>query len=172
MKFCLVSDSHDNRVYLKSAIVDAQARGAEVVLHAGDIVAPSTLKTVTDLDLPLHVIHGNNTGDLVAMQRLASRATNRLHYYGQDAGIELAGKRLFIVHYPHYARAMATTGEWDIVCHGHDHKACISAVDNILGQKTWILDPGSVAGLDGPATYILGDLNTMQFELINVPVAE
>ncbi len=172
MKFCLVSDSHDNRDRLKSAVLDAHARGAQAILHAGDVVAPSSLKCLADIDLPLHVIHGNNTGDLVAMQKMASRDSNRVHYYGQDAGIELAGKRIFIVHYPHYARAMATTGEWDIVCHGHDHKACISAVDNILGQQTWILDPGSVAGLDGPPTYILGNLKTMTFELINVPETE
>jgi predicted phosphodiesterase len=64
---------------------------------------------------------------------------------------------------------MATTGDWDLVCHGHDHKANIESVPNIKGGTTILADPGSVAGLDGPATYILVDLETMACELLTVP---
>ena len=39
----------------------------------------------------------------------------------EEAGIELGGRRIFLVHYPHYARALAATGDWDLVCCGHSH---------------------------------------------------
>ena len=46
MKICIVSDSHDHRGHLAAAVADAKARGAEAVLHCGDLVAPSTLHAV------------------------------------------------------------------------------------------------------------------------------
>ncbi len=44
MKVCILSDSHDHIPLLDAAVADAKARGAEAVLHCGDVVAPSTLK--------------------------------------------------------------------------------------------------------------------------------
>ena len=67
MKICIVSDSHDNRYLLAAAVKDAKARGAEAVLHCGDVVAPTTLRILNPFELPVHVIHGNNTGDLYSM---------------------------------------------------------------------------------------------------------
>ena len=46
MKLCILSDSHDNRRLLDHAVADAKARGAEAVLHCGDVVAPTTLREV------------------------------------------------------------------------------------------------------------------------------
>lgn len=172
MKVCIVSDSHDNRYLLAAAVKDAQAKGAEAVIHCGDVVAPTTLRILLPLDIPIHVIHGNNTGDLYSMARLAHDSDNALHYHGQDAGIELAGKRIFMVHFPHYARAMATTGDWDIVCCGHDHRAEIDKVEDIKGGKTLFINPGTVGGVGAQPTYILGDLENMIFSIENVPVED
>ena len=171
MKVCIVSDSHDNRPLLDAAVADARARGAEAVLHCGDVVAASTLSVVQKHGLPVHVIHGNNTGDLYMMARIASKPGSVVKFYGQDAGIELAGRRIFMVHYPHYAEAMATTGDWDLVCCGHDHKANIQPIGNIHGGTTLLVNPGTVGGVAAPATYALGDLDTLDFEILPVPEA-
>jgi putative phosphoesterase len=168
MKICIVSDSHDHRPLLEAAVRAARADGAEAVLHCGDVVAPSTLSVITPLGLPVHVIQGNNPGDLYMMARIASNPANQVTFYGQDAGIELGGRKIFLVHYPHYARAMATTGDWDLVCCGHDHKASIEMVDNIRGGRTHLVNPGTVGGVAGPATWVLGDLDTMTFSVREV----
>jgi hypothetical protein len=165
MKICIVSDSHDNRHLLEAAVREAQAAGAQAVLHCGDVVAPSTLEVLRPFGLPIHVIHGNNTGDLYMMGRVASGPASRVRYYGQDAGIELAGRRIFLVHYPHYAVAMATTGDWDLVCCGHDHKADIRPIDNMAGGQTLLVNPGTVGGIKAPATYVLGNLESMEFSI-------
>lgn len=165
MKVCIVSDSHDHRPLLESAVRAAKLDGAEAVLHCGDVVAPSTLSVLQPLGLPVHVIQGNNPGDLYMMARIASKESSVVTFYGQDAGIVIGGKRVFLVHYPHYARAMATTGDWDLVCYGHDHEARIEIVDNIKGGITHLVNPGTVGGVAAEPTYILGDLNTMQFEV-------
>lgn len=172
MKICIISDSHDNRYLMKAAVEEAHQLGAEAVLHCGDVVAPTTLRVLNPIGLPVHVIHGNNTGDTYSMARLSHDPESLIHYHGQDAGIELAGRKIFIVHYPHYARAMATTGEWDMVCCGHDHKALIESIDNIRNSQTLYINPGTVGGIGAEPTYAMGDLETMEFEIRPVPVEE
>ena len=63
---------------------------------------------------------------------------------------------------------MATTGDWDLVCCGHDHEAKIETVANIKGGLTHMVNPGTVGGVAAPATYVMGDLDNMQFSLRNV----
>lgn len=166
MKVCILSDSHDNRRLLEAAVADACERGAGAVLHCGDVVAPSTLNVLHKYALPLHVIHGNNTGDLYTMSAMAARNGSLIHYYGQDAGIELGGRRIFMVHYPHYARAMATTGDWDLVCCGHSHVVLVEQIDNIKGGQTPCVNPGTVGGVGKPPSYVMGDLDDLSFEIV------
>ena len=168
MKICIISDSHDNRLLLATAVRDARAAGAETILHCGDVVAPSTLEVIKPYNLPIHVIHGNNTGDLYMMGRISAQTSNLTTYYGQDAGLNLGGQRVFLVHYPHYAEAMATTGDWDLVCCGHDHKVDIRTIRNIKGGDTHLVNPGTVGGIKAPATWVLGDLDTMTFTVNEV----
>ncbi|MEW5893277.1 MAG: metallophosphoesterase family protein [Pseudomonadota bacterium] len=169
MKICILSDSHDNRRLLDHAVEDAARRGAEAVLHCGDVVAPTTLRVLKKYGLPVHVIHGNNTGDLYSMTRLAAEPDSPVRYHGQDAVLHLAGRAIFLVHYPHYAAAMALTGDYDLVCCGHDHKASISRIDNIKGGVTHLINPGTVGGVGKPPTYILADLAALSFEIRPVP---
>jgi hypothetical protein len=170
MKICILSDSHDHIPLLDYAVAEAKTRGAEAVVHCGDVVAPSTLKCIIKHHLPTHVIHGNNTGDLFTLGQLAGNADNHLHYYGMDAGIELGGKKIFLVHYPHYARAMAATGDWDLVCCGHSHTVKLQEIPNIRGGITTLVNPGTVGGVGGAAaTYIMADLDTMTFEFFDIP---
>jgi len=171
MKICIVSDSHDRRTRLAAAVTDAKALGAMAVLHCGDLVAPSTLHAIQPLGLPIHLVHGNNTGDLFHLCRLAAKPASNVHYYGQDGSFELNGRRIFLVHYPHYAKAMALTGDYDLVCNGHEHHAVIEEIRNIKGGETLRIDPGTVGGVSAPATYVLGDLTTMTFEIRSVPDA-
>ena len=79
--------------------------------------------------------------------------------------MQLGGRRIFIGHYPEYAHALACTGDWDLVCCGHSHIADVAQVANVKGGKTWTVNPGTVAGLAAPATWIAADLEAMRFEI-------
>lgn len=168
MKICIVSDSHDRAPMLSAAVVEAKADGAEAVVHCGDVIGAMTLRPLLELGLPVHVIHGNNLGDSVMLHRLARESGGLLEYHGTDARLELAGRKIFLVHYPDYGYAMACTGEWDLVCCGHSHCAGIEHVATVKGGKTWLVNPGTVAALAAPPTWILGDLASMQFEIRNL----
>ena len=172
MKICILSDSHDHIPLLDAAVADARAAGAEAVIHCGDVVAPSTLGCLQKHRLPTHVIHGNNTGDLYTLGRIATRPDSLLRYHGMDAALELGGRRIFVVHYPHYARAMATTGDWDLVCCGHSHHTRIEHVRNLKGSTTPVVDPGTVGGVgQAPATWVLADLGSLEFGVHEVDKA-
>ena len=165
MKLCIVSDSHDRADGLAQAVREAATEGAAVVIHCGDVIGTQTLRAAMGAGLPLHVIHGNNLGDPVSLSRWARESDGMLHYHGADARLELAGRRIFVVHYPEYGHAMACTGDWDLVCCGHSHVAGVEAVRNVKQGQTWLVNPGTVAGLAAPATWILGDLQTMRFDV-------
>lgn len=170
MKICIVSDSHDRADPLAAAIAEAQADGAQAVIHCGDLIGANTLRASIKLGIPLHIVHGNNLGDQIALQRLMAKSGGMLTYHGQDAELELGGRRIFATHYPHYGRGMACTGDYDLVCCGHSHVAEIIRQPNIRGTDTLLINPGSVSGIGAPNveeayTWILGDLADMTFDI-------
>lgn len=166
MKVCILSDSHDRGPMMAAAVSAAAAEGAEIVIHCGDIIGGNTLRASLKLGLPIHAVHGNNLGDPVSIARIAHNSDEQLHYYGQDATLKFGSRRIFLTHYPHLGHAMACTGDYDLVCCGHSHEPEIRQQTNINGGKTWLVNPGTVAGLGAPAaTWIFGDLETMKFEI-------
>jgi putative phosphoesterase len=171
VKICIVSDSHDRAEPLLQAVQAARAAGAGVVLHCGDVIGGHTLRPLVAQGLPLHVVHGNNLGDTMALIGLGERTRGAIRYHGAEADIELAGRRIFMTHYPHLARGMACTGDYDLVCCGHTHAAALTQQANIRGGHTWLVNPGTVAGIGAPATWILGDLGPLSFEVRGLSAA-
>lgn len=169
MKLCIVSDSHDRAPMLAAAVAEGLRAGARAVLHCGDLIGAMTLRPLLALGVPVHLVHGNNMGDAQALWRLCRESDGQIEYHGADATLTLAGRRLFATHYPHYARGMACTGDYDIVCCGHNHTASIEQQATVKGGATWVLNPGTVAGLGAPATWILADLEQLQFDVCPVP---
>ncbi len=165
MRIAVVSDSHDHGDLLVRAIERARDWGAQVVLHCGDVIGAHTLRRALAVGLPMHVIHGNNLGDIPAMTRLASGSEGRLRYHGGEAELDLGGRRLFMIHYPHLAKAMALTGDFDAVFCGHSHRAAVEQVDNVRGGRTALVNPGTIAGFGEPRTLALGDLDALSFSV-------
>jgi hypothetical protein len=102
---------------------------------------------------------------MFSLGRLAADPSSVIQYHGMDAGIRLGGRRIFLVHYPHYARAMAATGDWDLVCCGHSHTIQEEWLPQMQGGRTLLLNPGTVGGVgQSPATWLLVDLETLTCE--------
>ena len=165
MKICIVSASHDRADPLLRAVRAAREAGAEVVVHCGDVIGAHTLRPLLAVGLPVHVVHGNNLGDTLALVRLATESGGLISYHGGEAVLTIDGRRIYVTHYPHQARGMACTGDYDLVCCGHSHEASVTRQDNIAGGRTWLVDPGTVAGIGAGASWVLGDLRDMSFEL-------
>ena len=165
MKLCIVSDSHDRADALRAAVDAAVREGAQAVLHCGDIIGANTLRPLLAMRIPVHVVHGNNLGDPLALARMATASDGALSYHGVDAELQLGSRHVYITHYPHQARGMACTGDYDLVCCGHSHEAAVQLQANIKGGQTWLVNPGTVAALGAPGRWVLGDLEHMRFEI-------
>ncbi len=165
MKISVVSDSQYLAPMLAAAVRAARDAGAQAVVHCGDLIGASTLAPLLGLGLPVHAVHGNNLGDATALYRMCARSAGLLTYHGADAPQERGGRRIFATHYPHYARGIACTGDYDIVFCGHSHEASVAAQRTVGGGTTWLVNPGTVAGLAAPATWILADLAQPAFEI-------
>ena len=170
MKICIVSDSHDRAEPLAAAVAEARAAGAQAVIHCGDLIGVNTLRPSIKFGIPIHAVHGNNIGDVAAMYRMMEKTGGLFTYHGQEAMLELGGRRIFVTHMPHHGQAFACTGDYDLVCHGHSHTAHIGKQADVKGGQCWLVNPGSVAGIDAPGvdavpTWIFGDLERMSFEI-------
>ena len=134
------------------------------------MIGANTLRASLKLGLPIHVVQGNNIGDTMAIHNLMAKNAGKLIYHGIDATLELAGRRIFVTHYPHYGRGMACTGDYDLICCGHSHVAEIVKLANVKGGSTTLVNPGTIAGIHAPGivtplTWIMGDLEHMTFEI-------
>ncbi len=164
MIVCILSDSHDRVDRMLSAARRARAAGAEAYLHCGDLVEADTLRELKGLGKPIYLVHGNNSGDLDALRAIATRADSGIRYYGAEADFVLAGRRIFLSHYPHRAQQMALSGRYDLLCCGHSHASTVTQVEHGAGAAV-VLNPGTVAGIGAPPTYAVGSLETLQFEI-------
>ncbi len=174
MKICIVSDSHDRSDPLVEAIAEAQAAGAQAVIHCGDLIGVNTLRASLRVGIPIHAVHGNNIGDVAALYRMMAKSDGLFVYHGQEAVLELGGRKIFVTHMPHHGQAFACTGDYELVCHGHSHTAHVGRQSTVSGGHCWLVNPGSVAGIDAPGvdaipTWILGDLERMDFEIRTLP---
>ncbi len=174
MKICIVSDSHDRSAPLVAAIMEAQAFGVQAVIHCGDLIGVNTLRASLKLGVPIHAVHGNNIGDVASLYRMMAKSDGLFTYYGEEASLEFAGRKIFVTHMPHHGHAFACTGDYDLVCCGHTHVAQVGRQNNIKGGSSWLVNPGSVAGIgapkvEGTPTWILGDLAAMTFEIRKLP---
>lgn len=154
-KIAIVSDSHDQIANLTRALEAAQAIGAEVLLHCGDLCAPFMLNLLGERFAgPVHVVFGNNDGDGRLLQSIASKHS-QITLHGIYAELEVATRRIAVIHYPEPARRIAQSGQFDLVCYGHDHAKLLEMVG-----KGWLLNPGELLGLKGTASWAIYDTET------------
>ena len=91
----VISDSHPEMEVVASAIEWLLARGADLLVHAGDIVAIETLRLLRQSGKPYFAVLGNNDEALTEFK-------NEFNLRGEPFYTEFAGLRLKIMHHPFY----------------------------------------------------------------------
>lgn len=157
----VISDSHDNMNMLKKAVDLFNERGVELVLHAGDYIAPFTAREFKRLSCRLVGVFGNNDGEKFGL-------TRNFEEFGElHEGIhqlKIDGKMIAITHSPEMATTLASRNAYDAVIYGHTHRAEIKKEG-----KTLIVNPGECGGwLEGTSTIALLDTTTMGVELVKL----
>ncbi len=163
MKIAVLSDIHDNIWKLAAALPGVAE--ADAVIFCGDLCSPFTLDRLARGagDKPVHVVWGNNEGDVRLMHKVTADLTN-LTLHGQLADLELGDLRVAVNHYPEIARGLAGSGEYDLVCYGHDHQA---NEERLPGGQV-LLNPGEIMGLYGRCSWASFDTRTRAVTFVEV----
>lgn len=90
-----ISDSHRETKVSASAIEWLLARGADLLVHAGDIVESETLRLLRQSGKPYFAVLGNNDEALAELK-------NEFNLHDEPFCTEFAGLRLKIMHHPFY----------------------------------------------------------------------
>jgi predicted phosphodiesterase len=70
----------------------------------------------------------------------------------------LGGKRFAVNHFDNIAQAIATSGQYEVVCYGHNHIYKVEPLGN-----TFTINPGAIMGYDPvnkkeiPSTFVIYD---------------
>lgn len=162
MKIAVLSDTHDNLVKLDQALPILAT--ADVILHCGDLCSPFVLVRLGKGvgGKPIHVVFGNNDGDPRLLTLKALEAGN-IQIHGQFASLELDGLRVAMNHYPEIARPIAASGQFALVCYGHDHTACEEWIGSTL-----LLNPGELLGMNGRSSFAIFDTSTRKTQWIDL----
>jgi putative phosphoesterase len=156
----VIADTHDNMNALKKAIDLFNEREVELVLHAGDYIAPFTAREFSRLTCRLVGVFGNNDGEKFGLAKNFS-SFGELHEGMHQ--LELDGKKIALTHYPEIADTLAASGAYDVVIYGHTHRA------DIRGSSPLVINPGECGGwLEGKSTVVVLDLDGMNADLVAV----
>ncbi|MFW6061332.1 MAG: YfcE family phosphodiesterase [Planctomycetota bacterium] len=161
MKVGVISDSHDHVQLLQQALQVLRGRGADVFLHAGDLVAPFSAKLLTPDNvpdgLPVHVVYGNNDGERDGLKKVLPQI--------QDGPLRVElGGRTFVMHHALDWITDSDCDRADVVIGGHTHEIINETRDGILH-----LNPGECCGiLSRRATAALVDTEELTAEIVDL----
>jgi hypothetical protein len=149
----IVSDSHDNLPLIDRAVRLLGDLGAEVILHAGDIVSPFAAKRFAESGLLVYAVYGNNDGEKEGLAKV-------LDVTPGPRRIELAGKTFVIAHSLAQIKDADKAGV-DVIVHGHTHKPVIETGPPL------IVNPGECGGwLYGRPTVAMLYTDDMNVEVL------
>ncbi len=159
----IFSDSHDNIWNLGCALKQVQVHGAATLLHCGDLCSPFIVRQLAEgFAGPVHLVFGNNDGDGRLIQTVLSRHPNVTHHgiYGE---LRVMDRRLAFIHYSEPALRIAQSGQFDLVCYGHDH----NKHHEVIGPCHFV-NPGEMMGKDHTPTWGLYDADAHTFEWVEI----
>jgi len=159
----VMSDSHDNLSAIRKAVELFNEEEVELVIHAGDIISPFTIREFGKLKCPLKAVTGNNDGDLPTLKKHFSGKGEITAFF---LSIELDGRKIAVNHghYPEILEAVISSKKYDIVIYGHTHEYV-----NEKRGETLVLNPGESCGyLTGKMTVALLDVKKVSAEIITL----
>ncbi len=163
----IVSDSHDNLPAIRQAVEFLNSENVSMVLHAGDYVAPFTVREFKNLKCPFHGVFGNNDGEKKGLNRAFSEMGTEIKEFEE---INQGGKKIALYHgtITEFLSALISGGEYDVVVRGHTHNPQIKKEG-----RTLVINPGELCGyLTGKRTLCLLDSDSMEAVIHEIGVKE
>ena len=159
----VIADSHDNMNMLKKAVDLFNERKVELVLHAGDYIAPFTAREFRRLQCRLVGVFGNNDGDQYLLTTLSLTTLSNITLHSLVGQIEIGGIDIAFTHQPVVGEVLASTGKYNLVCFGHSHEYQLNKI-----AAATILNPGEIMGKDGSPGFCFIDTNTLEIKRVEL----
>ncbi|MEM1690701.1 MAG: metallophosphoesterase [Thermofilaceae archaeon] len=165
----IISDTHDNLSAVDKALNEFESRNVKVLIHAGDIIAPFTLRRILARGFDFRGVFGNNDGEVVLLSRVAQEQGAILT--PQPLLINIEGLSLLIMHglqdlqeTRNVVTRLANTGTFDVVVYGHTHE-----IDVRMVGRTLVVNPGEACGyLTGRKTIAILDTESKSVEIVEI----
>jgi putative phosphoesterase len=167
-KIGIIADTHDRLRLIDEAVKKLNDKEVDLVLHAGDYIAPFAILRFKPLMAKLIGVFGNNDGDQILLRRRFEEIGAQI--CGRFAEINVEGLRIALTHgeEENLLRAVINSNYYDVVIHGHTHKAEIYRVG-----KTLVINPGEACGyLSGRATIAILDVEKCEAEILEIGLSE
>jgi putative phosphoesterase len=161
----IISDTHDRLPMVEKAIEKFNEEKVDLVLHAGDYVAPFVIPKFKKLKAKMIGVFGNNDGDHELMKKRFSE-NPALEIRGGFAKIVVDGVKIALLHgtEEELLEALIDSGGFDVVVHGHFHTAEVRRKG-----KTLVVNPGELCGyLTGKSTIALLDTAKREAKIIRL----
>lgn len=163
MKLAIMSDSHDRWDHLEKTVALAHEHGCELLLFAGDLIAPPGIVVLEKFNGSVKFVWGNNEAERVAITRKMDASKN-IQLCGDVYEDTVDGVKLFMNHYPRFSELAAKSGEFDLSIFGHTHEYHHEMVGDCL-----LLNPGEIQGFrTGEISFVVFDTKTRKAEKIVV----
>jgi uncharacterized protein len=157
----ILSDSHDNLTLVRAAVRLFNDAGCDLVIHAGDFVAPFTAEELRNLRAPVKAVYGNCDGETAGLAR-AFRGLGEIAH--APLAFTHAGVRFAVCHLDSSAETQAASGLFEVVVFGHTHRPLVESRDGVL-----LINPGEAGGwLRGKGTVALLDPATRSADIITL----
>lgn len=155
----VMSDSHDNCTTIRKAVRLFTEKNCELVIHAGDFVAPFAARELAHLPCPVKAVFGNCDGEKEGL-------TETIRPFGEimEAPFVFSheGRMIMITHVHVSVGRYAASEKYRTIVFGHTHKPEIKEV-----RGTLLLNPGETGGwLTGKGTVALLDPETWEAEIM------
>lgn len=163
VKIAVMADSHDNCDALARALSVAAKRGAQHILHLGDIISPFTSRVFkAHFGGEMTILFGNNDGDRVALtEKFSPFGAQFLH---PPTTVRIGGITIAAMHEPLFPEFLSASKRFQAIMWGHTHQLEVKEIDGVLA-----LNPGELHGfITGKKTFVLLDTETMEPEVIQV----
>jgi hypothetical protein len=152
-----MADSHDNLTAIRKAVAFFRAAHCDLVVHAGDIIAPFAVLELAALDCPVKAVFGNCDGEKAGRMK-AVEAFGKI----REAPLVFshAGKKCLLGHLDSPVPEYLASGKYDFIVFGHTHKPEVRKQGRALA-----VNPGETGGwLTGKSTVALIDPAKMTAE--------
>jgi len=168
-KIGIISDTHDNLPAVDRCLEELRARGVTTLIHAGDIIAPFTLRRILERGFRFLGVFGNNDGEVVILSRMAREHGIVLTH--QPLVTQVEGLSLLVMHgipSPQETKDLVTKlasgGTFDVIVYGHTHEVDVRRVG-----RTLVINPGEACGyLTGKRTVAILDTERLEVEVVEL----